>query len=255
MATRRVHRNTIVLFDVDTTLTVPMKAIEPETIEFLKELHKYVDIGTVGGSDLPKLKKQLGENVLDYDFLDYVFTENGVVSYTKGKCFHSMSFRERLGQENYNTFVNYVLKYIADLDIPVKTGTFIEARQSMLNLSPIGRNCTQSERDAFEKYDEEHHVRKNMILGLKNAFPNLDLTYSVGGQISMDVFPRGWDKTYCLQFIQHKYKNIVFFGDKCKPGGNDYEIFTHPATIGYAVKNHHETIRIGSTLMDTTLYE
>ena len=43
------RRNTIVLFDVDTTLTVPMKAVEPETIEFLKELHKYVDIGTVGG--------------------------------------------------------------------------------------------------------------------------------------------------------------------------------------------------------------
>lgn len=248
-------RNTIVLFDVDTTLTVPMKAVEPETLQFLKQLHKYVDIGTVGGSDLPKLKKQLGEDVLNYDFLDYVFTENGVVSYAKGNCFHSMSFRERLGQDNYNTFVNYVLKYIADLDIPVKTGTFVEARQSMLNISPIGRNCTQSERDEFEKYDEEHNVRQKMIAALKQEFPKLDLSFSVGGQISMDVFPRGWDKTYCLQFIKHKYKKIIFFGDKCSPGGNDYEIYTHPDTIGYMVKNHHETIIIGSTLMDETLYK
>ena len=32
-------------------------------------------------------------------------------------------------------------------------GTFIEFRNGMLNISPIGRNCSQSERDEYEKYD------------------------------------------------------------------------------------------------------
>lgn len=47
----------------------------------------------------------------------------------------------------------------ADLKIPVKRGTFIEFRKGMLNVSPIGRNCSQAERDEFERYDKGAGVR------------------------------------------------------------------------------------------------
>lgn len=30
----------------------------------------------------------------------------------------------------------------------------MEFRSGMLNVSPIGRNCSQEERDEFEKYDK-----------------------------------------------------------------------------------------------------
>ncbi len=33
-------------------------------------------------------------------------------------------------------------------------GTFVEFRNGMINISPIGRNCSQDEREAFEKYDK-----------------------------------------------------------------------------------------------------
>lgn len=33
-------------------------------------------------------------------------------------------------------------------------GTFMEFRSGMLNVSPIGRNCSQEEREEFEKYDK-----------------------------------------------------------------------------------------------------
>ena len=36
---------------------------------------------------------------------------------------------------------------IADLDIHQKRGTFVEFRNGMINVSPIGRNCNQEERD------------------------------------------------------------------------------------------------------------
>jgi hypothetical protein len=38
-------------------------------------------------------------------------------------------------------------------------GTFIEYRTGMLNVSPIGRNCSREERDEFEQYDKTAHVR------------------------------------------------------------------------------------------------
>jgi phosphomannomutase len=74
--------------------------------------------------------------------------------------------------------------------------------------------------------------------------------YSIGGQISFDVFPTGWDKTYCLKHIEAEkdisgieYKTIHFFGDKCFPGGNDYEIFSDPRTIGHSVDGPEDTMK------------
>jgi phosphomannomutase len=56
---------------------------------------------------------------------------------------------------------------------------------------------------------------------LQKSFEDYHLVYSIGGQISFDVFPEGWDKTYCLRYLKH-YDEVYFFGDKTFKGGNDY---------------------------------
>lgn len=48
--------------------------------------------------------------------------------------------------------VNFLLKYIANLEIPKKRGTFVEFRNGMINVSPIGRNASTEERKEFEAY-------------------------------------------------------------------------------------------------------
>ena len=50
-------------------------------------------------------------------------------------------------------------------------------------------------------------------------FPECISLFTVGGQISFDVFPKGWDKTYCLALITNldKFKEVHFFGDKTYP--------------------------------------
>ena len=64
------------------------------------------------------------------------------------------------------------------------------------------------------------------LLSGNTALPFL-IKKSTGGQISFDVFPEGWDKSYCIQHINKdgQTKVIHFFGDKTMPGGNDHEIF------------------------------
>eukprot|EP01097_Dermamoeba_algensis_P003813 TRINITY_DN258_c0_g1_i2.p1 TRINITY_DN258_c0_g1~~TRINITY_DN258_c0_g1_i2.p1 ORF type:complete len:121 (-),score=23.55 TRINITY_DN258_c0_g1_i2:120-482(-) len=111
----------------------------------------------------------------------------------------------------------------------------------MLNISPIGRNCSYEERLEFYEYDKKHGVREKLIQDLKQKFADLNLSYSIGGQISVDIFPQGWDKTYCLRYVTDKYKTIHFFGDKTMPGGNDHEIFESPRTIGHSVKDPEDT--------------
>jgi len=58
-----------------------------------------------------------------------------------------------MGEDNLKRLINFCLHYIADLEIPIKRGTFIEFRNGMINVSPIGRNCSKEERKAFNEYD------------------------------------------------------------------------------------------------------
>ena len=56
---------------------------------------------------------------------------------------------------------------------------------------------------------------------LKEKFADYGLTFSIGGQISFDIFPNGWDKTFCLNHVEdEKFEEIHFFGDKT------YQVFT-----------------------------
>ncbi|KAJ3555060.1 hypothetical protein NPX13_g10443 [Xylaria arbuscula] len=128
----------------------------------------------------------------------------------------------------------------------------------MINVSPIGRNANLQERLAFEKYDLEHGIRPAFIEKLKERFAHIDLTYSIGGQLSFDVFPTGWDKTYCIRHLENEakkpngieYKTIHFFGDKTFKGGNDWEIYTDPRVTGHSVKDPDETQRILKELFE-----
>lgn len=125
------------------------------------------------------------------------------------------------------------------------SGTFIEFRNGMINVSPVGRNASTQERHDFEAYDKVHNVRRDMVQALKKNFPDLAVTYSIGGQISFDVFPTGWDKTYCLRHLEADgWKKIHFFGDKTFEGGNDHEIYNDPRVIGHTVTKPEDTMAL-----------
>ena len=94
-----------------------------------------------------------------------MFAENGLVAYKAGDLLAIQSLLKHLGEAKLQRFINFVLHYIADLEIPVKRGTFIEFRNGMLNVSPIGRNA--------------------MVAALRAEFADLGLMYSIGGQISV----------------------------------------------------------------------
>ncbi|KAF2222108.1 putative phosphomannomutase [Elsinoe ampelina] len=247
---RRPVKNTICLFDVDGTLTPARQTVSPEMLELLSQLRHKVAIGFVGGSDLVKQQEQLGKPSIPVTSLfDFCFAENGLTAYRMGVPLASSSFIQWIGEKKYQELVKFILHYIADLDIPKKRGTFIEFRNGMINVSPIGRNASIEERNEYEKFDLEHGIRKKFVADIKKAFPDAGLTYSIGGQISFDVFPRGWDKTYALQHVENEkklpggvdYTTIHFFGDKCYEGGNDWEIFQDSRTVGHSVKSPDDT--------------
>lgn len=239
------RREILLLFDVDNTLTKPRDVIEKDFEKFLYEKVKpLATLGIVSGANIEKLYEQLHGKKILQEF-DFIFPENGIVHIEKGVEVQRSSFKEKLSEETLTRFINFVLRYIADLEIPFKRGTFIEFRNGMMNVSPTGRQCSPQEREAFHEFDKKNHVRAKMIEALKAEFSDVDLTYAIGGMISFDVYPNGWDKSFCLSRIPDgKFKEIHFFGDQTEPGGNDYEIYNHQRTIGHSVKSYVETQRI-----------
>lgn len=62
-----------------------MQVIKPNVDKFLQEsVKKMFDIAVIGGSDLNKIKKQLGGEEI-FQKYKYIFSENGLVAFRDGK--------------------------------------------------------------------------------------------------------------------------------------------------------------------------
>lgn len=254
------HKNedVIYLFDIDETLTKPRQFIQDDMDQCIQRLRERVTVGLVGGSDLDKIAQQLiPSNLRNSDVdpintlvnrFDYVFAENGLVAYKEGKLIGQENIIKYLGERDYQKFLNFCMLHMSSIELPAKRDLTIETRNGLINVCPVGRNCSQDMREAFSEYDKEHKIRQKFIQELENKFgqhsdDNLNLEFVIGGQISFDVFPKGWDKTYCLRFLED-FKDIHFFGDKTHPGGNDHSIFIHEKTIGHTVQNPAHTLSL-----------
>jgi len=235
----------IVLFDVDGTLTESRQLIKPEMETLLLEkLKAKVKVGLVSGSDLKKLAEQMGGDDVIQKF-DYVFPENGLVAYQNGELIDKMDISKHMGEEKLQTFINFCLHYMADLNLPIKRGTFVEFRNGLINICPVGRSCSQEQRIQFNQLDLEQGIRKKFVEVLNEKFPekSFGLHFAIGGQISIDAFPTGWDKRFCLRHIESNgFKEIHFYGDRTEEGGNDYQLYADNRTLGHAVTSPNDTM-------------
>ncbi|KAK8744203.1 hypothetical protein OTU49_001051 [Cherax quadricarinatus] len=90
-----------------------------------------------------------------------------------------MCIQSHMGEEKLQKFINFSLRYMSDITLPVKRGTFIEFRNGLINVCPVGRSCSQEERDQFGEYDKEHRIREKFIQALEAEFPDSGLAFSI----------------------------------------------------------------------------
>ena len=208
----------IYIFDVDGTLT-PSRL--PMTKEFEKGFKKWVEKNKfylVTGSDLKKLKEQMNGNELN---AEGIFTCCGNQMWKDNELIYNNKFELSTKLKNTLEVVLMSSPY------PHRYGNHIEDRGSMVNFSIVGRNCTQEQRDEFFKWDEEKGERRKISTFLKHKFKDLDAV--IGGQISIDIYPKGMDKSQVVEHIEdieEKYcpDKYIFIGDRTMKGGNDYPL-------------------------------
>ena len=100
----------------------------------------------------------------------------------------------------------------------------MEWRESQINFSVVGRNCSLGQREDYIKWDMKSGERKRIVEGLSQEFQGWGLAFNLGGQISIEITRKEWNKTYALRNIKESPEDCIFFGDKVILGGNDYDI-------------------------------
>jgi len=244
----------VCLMDMDGTLTQPRKKMQKQTLKELIKLKDKFEFGIVSGSDFNYISEQCEELLRSEDIEIDIFPCNGTKKYVKTNlnwnCEFSVDMKEKIGKERFHKIMfclinlqSSLYRYAYCKEIPLN-GTFIQYRDSMINWCIPGRGSLEKDREAFKSLDKKHNLRKIMLEKLQSSnfgFEYLD--FALGGSTSIDIYPKGWDKTFCLQHFD-KSRQIYFIGDKCSPEGNDFHIFEALKPNSFEVKNPQQTIKI-----------
>ncbi len=209
--------NNIHIFDVDGTLTPSRQKMTDEFYEFFRQWMSKNKFYLVTGSDLKKTSEQLPKYIIDR--AEGIFCCCGNQFYIKNKLIYENKFKL---PDHIETYLKIVL---SNSPYPHRYGNHIEDRGSMINFSIVGRDCTQEQRDEFFKYDNEVKERQRIADSIKKAAKGIDA--AVGGQISIDIYEEGKDKSQVIDVIEEregKVDNWYFLGDRTEVGGNDYPL-------------------------------
>ncbi len=240
----------LLLFDVDGTLAKSTLKITDNMENMLKTFSKKDDyeMSIVGGGTYEHIIYQIGKE--NEKLFTNIFSENGLVTYKDGFLFHKNDIRNELGEKLITKIINFTLRYIADLELPCKRGSFIRFRNGMMYITPIGGDCSMNERSNFAKYDSKYGIREKMINTLLLEFKDYNIDVKMGGQIGIGLHPKGWDKSYVLQFINiDEYENIYFFGDRCTQNGNDFPLYSNKNIKGNHVESPEHTFTLLNNLI------
>jgi len=230
-----VKMNKIFIFDVDGTLTPSRLPMTEDFTMFFSLWSMDNPFYLVTGSDMDKTKEQVPWYI--FDRAQAVFTCCGNEMWIGEEQKYRKEFKP---SEKLIKYLELELKYSPYKE---QCGNHIEDRETMLNFSIVGRDCTQEQRDEYFKYDNEKGERKRISEAIKRQFPDLDAV--IGGQISIDIYPKGRDKSQVLEHIKSNINldshtktlannyEYIFIGDGIENHGNDYAL----AELMDSVKN------------------
>jgi phosphomannomutase len=233
-------------FDMDGTLTPHRQQINNDMIDQLRKLMKFGTISIVTGSKITDIEYQL-----NLKKLKEILTERELNKLVLMPCNGTKLYQWSLGLNDWVMIDGVTMKNNSHIDLQklyraiIKCQQilldkenymgefeiqpdFIDYRGSLVNWSPIGRSSSLSQRQLFINLDNRVGLRdyainllQSMLLSDKNMSEQIEI--AKGGQTSMDIYPRGWDKTFGLWHF--KDKDHWFIGDACEAGQNDHQIY------------------------------
>ena len=222
---------TAFVFDVDGTLVASALNLTDEHRDILERFCQNRSVYLTSGAAFEKTCRQIGDLV-------FAPRDGGVrgIFNCNGNSFHvggSLVFESFFDLSN--ELAAYLDELLGSSEFPLRTGRHVEQRSGLVNFSVVGRNADLAARRQYVEWDRETRERERFARLINRRFGDV-VTAQVAGETGLDLVEPGSDKGRIYGFLKSPYRcsrtgyahegfeRIVFFGDNCLPGGNDYPL-------------------------------
>ncbi len=233
----------IIIADVDDTICESCQIISEEmATEISRLINKGYWFAFISGTKSESLQRMISSKLKNEHHL--LGTTGTNYTFIKKDDHPETIYKFSLNAEEKQAIFNALNNLTAEHNIePVTTKEDqIQDRDSQITLSAIGRHAPT---ELKANYDPDGEKRKVWTNYLRKYLPEEEYEIKIGGTTSIDITKKGLDKEWGIKkFAEHnniKLSEIIFFGDKLYPGGNDY-----PATKivdCIAVKSPSDTLK------------
>jgi phosphomannomutase len=235
-----------IIADIDDTICPSTQPVSPD---MAREIDRIVASGRefafISGSSVDQLSGQLDATLTQHHhLLGATGTHYVKVRYEAGRPVREEVHREGFPGDEKKEILRVVEELILKYDIrPMTTKEDqLQDRGSQITLSAVGRHAPDA---AKRSYDPDGKKRKVWVAFLKEKLGDR-YSYRIGGTTSVDITGKGYDKAWGIRkFLEHNRiapGEVLFFGDKLGPEGNDYPALSVVDCI--EVRNPGHTLEI-----------
>ncbi len=247
----------VIAFDLDGTLAVTKSAVSDVMAERLGELLALCDVCVISGGKFEQFKVQLIDRLkISPDLMSrlHIMPTSGT-TYLR---FHPATFEwvtqysEDLSAEERTRIMEVLTEGSKELGYweQEPDGDIIEDRGSQITFSALGQHAAPEKKYSWDPDGVKKEAMRDYAA---QRLPGLAV--HVGGTTSVDVTAAGIDKSYGMQKLMEALglasDDILFFGDKLDPGGNDYPV-KKMGIDSIAVRNWEEAAVAIQAIVETS---
>lgn len=236
MSGATVNKNTVILLDVDGVINEPQQACKPEMQSLLQRLAMHYQVYFVTGNGYTKTVDILNGPI--GKFMGVFCNNADELRTMRGKLVWQDTYTKPLPRLDFCLMSLLRDKATGNNCIEWRSPRFV-------NISTIGRYADEETRRQHNGSWREY---------IAHIISDDEVECSIGGQVSIDIYSKGADKSRAAKYINSQDKNFLFIGDKTSPGGNDYPIVQYcelnPENICLTTVSYLNTMEIINSLLE-----
>lgn len=217
-----------IICDLDDTLAYSKTPIDSEMGELVGKQLKTKYVAIVSGGSYEQFQEQVVKHIhtqAQYYLKNLLLFPTSATSFYRFKNGWEKVYEAKLTPNQKKIIMTAFEDVLKESEFKTMEGPFgkiIEDRDSQITFSALGQKAPLNLK---QKYDPTHEKRNKIVKKLKESGKLSDFEIVIGGTTSIDVYPKPYNKGYCVEAIR-KYcgvekNNMVFIGDALYEGGND----------------------------------
>ncbi len=226
----------LIAFDLDGTLAPSKSHFDPRMVTLFDRLLENFDVCVISGAKYELYQRQFLTQITTEPHLLsrlHLLPTSGTRYYKHDKNDWVQQYAEDFTPEQKKAIITALAEGLEESGYAVEKtyGETIEDRDSQITLSILGQEIVAELGDEGVRIKEEWDPDGTKKMKIRDIVaPKIpEFNVRAAGATSIDVTQPGIDKAYGINKLMEatgfKKEEILFFGDKIVPGGNDYAVY------------------------------